>query len=308
MNDKSSITALMSAFGRAFHAENERNPVFSDYKARELFTDEEYAEIGNYILCGIDFFAPWKKGTFKSDKDALRYLVNTQIAPTPIARSKFCEDSLKTAFGTGTSQYVILGAGMDTFAFREPAFMKKYKVFEVDHPLTQSSKKERIKRAKLEIPDNLHYAAVDFSRDNLKEKLLNAGFNPSKKTFFSWLGVSYYLSESQIGNMLDSIVDLSADGSTLVFDYADEELFSSGIKRVQNMIAMAAAGGEPMQSCFGYTALEKLLEAHGLLIYELMTANDIQKQYFDGRGCELTAFEHINYVTAVFKRFAYNKS
>lgn len=301
MNDKSSITALMSAFGRAFHTESERNPVFADTKAKELMTDEEYTSIGKYILGGMDFFAPDKKGTFESDEDALRYLVYTQIAPTPIARARFCEDSLKIAMQAGTTQYVILGAGMDTFAFRETDFMKKYKVFEVDHPQTQSDKIERINRAKLEIPDNLSYVPIDFSKDDLKAGLLKAGFDPTQKTFFSWLGVSYYLSKKEIETMLDNIVSLSAEGSCLVFDYADENLFSSDIKRVQNMIAMASAGGEPMKSCFDYAEIEKLLEKHKFLIYELMTTQDIQTQYFAGRGNEMTAFEHINYVNAVYK-------
>lgn len=301
MNNKASITALMSAFGRAFHAENEKNPIFADTKAKELMTDEEYQSIGSYILGGIDFFAPEKKGTFTSDKEALRYLVNTQIAPTPLARARFCEDSLKTAMRTGTEQYVILGAGMDTFVFREPDFMRKYKVFEVDHPLTQTDKKERIKMAALEIPDNLCYVPVDFSTDNLNEKLLMAGYNPSKKTFFSWLGVSYYLSLEQIEKMLDSVADLSAEGSSLVFDYAGENLFRSDIKRVQNMIAMAAAGGEPMKTCFSYEQLEKLLEKHRFLIYELLTTEDIQENYFKEREDGLTAFEQISYVNAVIK-------
>lgn len=301
MDGKTSITALMSAFGRAYHANNDACPIFNDSIAAELMTSDEYTQIGKYILGGIDFFAPEKKGTFSSEKDALRYLVNTQIAPTPIARAKFCEDRLKTAVITGTQQYVILGAGMDTFAYREADFLKNHKVFEVDHPLTQADKTERISRAKLTVSDNLCYVAVDFLKDNLQEKLLNAGFDPTKKTYFSWLGVSYYLSEQQIDAMLDSVADLSADGSTLVFDYADDMLFSCDVKRVQNMIAMAAAGGEPMKSCFGYDKLEKLLEKHGFLIYELMTAKDIQAQFFANRDDELTAFEHINYVQAVFK-------
>lgn len=301
MNDKSSITALMSAFGRAFHAENEQNPIFADTMARRLLTDEEYNSIGNYILQGIDFFAPDKKGKFKSKKDELRYLVNTQIAPTPLARSRFCEDSLKTAMQTGTTQYVILGAGLDTFAFREPNFMKKYKVFEVDHPQTQLDKINRVKRAKLEIPENLFYVPVDFSKDDLKNRLISVGFDPRQKTFFSWLGVSYYLTEEEIEKTLDDIAFLSADGSSLVFDYADENLFSSTVKRVQNMVAMAKAGGEEMKSCFSYAKLEKLLEKHRFLIYELMTEQDIQENYFAGQGEELTAFEHINYVTAVHK-------
>lgn len=301
MNNTTSITALMSAFGRAFHAQDEADPIFADTKARELMTDEEYYAIEKYILDGIDFFAPEKKGTFASDKAALRYLVNTQIAPTPIARSRFCEDSLNTAVLTGTTQYVILGAGMDTFAFREPDFMDRYEVFEVDHPLTQANKSQRIKRADLTIPKNLHYTAVDFTKDDLKEKLLMSGFKPSKKTFFSLLGVTYYLSISQIEALLDSIADISAEGSTLVFDYADEMLFNCEIKRVQSMIAMAEAGGEPMKSCFDYYKLERLLEKHRFLIYELMTWQDIQAKYFDGRKNDLSAFEHINYVTAVYK-------
>lgn len=301
MNDKSSITALMSAFGRAFHAENEQNPIFADTMARRLLTDEEYNSIGNYILQGIDFFAPDKKGKFKSEKDELRFLVNAQIAPTPLARSKFCEDGLKMAMQTGTTQYVILGAGLDTFAFREPDFIKKYKVFEVDHPQTQLDKINRVKRAKLEIPENLFYVPVDFSKDDLKSRLIDASFDPTQKTFFSWLGVSYYLTEEEIEKTLDAIAFLSAEGSSLVFDYADENLFLSGVKRVQNMIAMAKAGGEEMKSCFSYAKLEKLLEKHGFLIYELMTEQDIQVKYFSGRVEDETAFEHINYVTAVHK-------
>lgn len=301
MNDKSSITALMSAFGRAFHSENERDPIFADTVAKQLLTAEEYASIGKYILSGYDFFAPDKKGTFENEAEALSYLVNTQIAPTPLARAKFCEDSLKTAMRTGTAQYVILGAGLDTFAFREPDFLKKYKVFEVDHPKTQADKIERIRRAGLEIPCNLSYVPIDFSKDNLKIGLIEAGFDPTRKTFFSWLGVSYYLTEAEIETMLDNVAELSADGSSLVFDCADERLFSSGTKRVQNMIAMAQAAGEPMKSCFEYRKIEKLLEKHRFLIYEFLTPEDIQTQYFDGRGKTLTAFEHINYVTAVYK-------
>ena len=301
MENKASITALMSAFGRAFHTENEPDPVFADPAARALMTEEEYEAIGRYILGGIDFFAPEKKNSFSSDREALRYLVHTQIAPTPLARSRYCKDCLKTAVRTGTQQYVILGAGMDTFALREAEFLKKYMVFEVDHPRTQSDKRDRICRAGMEIPGNLRFAAVDFSRDDLKEKLLAAGFDPAKKTFFSWLGVSYYLSEEEIGRMLDSIAGVSADGSTLVFDYADEGLFDSDVRRVRNMLAMAAAGGEPMKSCFGYPELEKLLEKHRFLIYELLTEQDIQARYFDGQGSGMTAFEHIHFVTAVFK-------
>lgn len=298
---KTSLTSFMSAFGRAFHHQIAEKPVFDDTKARELMGEEEYKRIAGYILGGMDFFAPEKKGSFASLEDTLRYLVYTQIAPTPIARARFCEDSLKAAMRTGTGQYVILGAGMDTFPFREPEFVSKHKVYEVDHPMTQADKLERIRRAGWKIPDNLFFVLVDFSKDSLKDKLLEAGFDKRKKTFFSWLGVSYYLTTDEIENVLTCLAALSAEGSTLLFDYADEGLFTSSVKRVQNMIAMAAAGGEPLKTSFSYHQLEKLLEKHRFLIYELLTTQDIQNQYFANRTDELTAFEYIHYVTAVIR-------
>ena len=258
--DNISITSLMSAFGRAYHTSHENEPIFRDDFARRLMSDIEYEQTGRYILNGIDFLAPELKGTFADDDEALLWLVNTQIAPTPLARSRYCEDCLKTAALTGTGQYVVLGAGLDTFAFREPGFLKKHHVFEVDHPEIQADKIERIKRAGLEIPDNLTFVPVDFSKDSLTEALANSGYKKSGKTFFSWLGVSYYLTTEEIDRLLSELSQIGGEGSSLVFDFADNNLFNSPVNRVQNMLAMAAAGGEPMKSCFSYTEIEKLLE------------------------------------------------
>ena len=302
MDNKTSITALMSSFGRAYHVENTKEPIFDDTKARELMTDEEYSMIADYILSGIDFFAPDKKDSFENREETLKYLVNTQIAPTPLARAAFCEDALKTAIHTGTEQYVILGAGMDTFAFRESDFLKKYDVFEVDHPLTQEDKQKRIERAGWTVPERLHFVPIDFTKDDMCTKLLESGFNPQKKTFFSWLGVSMYLNRQAIENMLQNIASLSADGSDLVFDYADEGLFVSNVKRVQNMLAMAKAGGEEMQSSFDQMSLEIMLSEYGFLVYEHLNYNEIQNRFFSGRTDWLSAFEHINYVHVVLKK------
>lgn len=300
--NKASLTALMSAYARAYHAENAQTPVFCDGVAKKLFSEKEYKAMGEYVVGGLDFFAPDKKGEFASSEEVLKYLVNTQLAPTPVARAKFCEDALKTAFKTGTTQYVILGAGLDTFAFRESELLNRYKVFEVDHPATQCDKRARVDRANLTVPQNLSFVPVDFAVDDLSQKLLAAGLDKKKKTFFSWLGVSYYLTEEQISKTLKSIASVSAEGSCVVFDYADENLFSSNVRRVKNMLAMAAAGGEPMKSCFSYQQLEKLLDCNNFLIYELLTEQDIQRQYFEGKNDnEITAFEHVNYVTAVYK-------
>lgn len=301
MQNKSSLTALMSSFGRVYHAYNDTPVIFNDILSRELMTDDEYEQIQGYILGGIDFFAPDKKDTFSSDDDMLKWIVQTQIAPTPLARARYCEDALKTAMLSGTTQYVILGAGMDTFAFRNADTLSNLTVFEVDHLGTQADKQKRIARAGWEIPQQLHFVDADFTKDDLAEKLLQHGYCKDKKTFFSWLGVSYYLTKEQIETMLASMEAFAAEGSSLLFDYASDGLFTSPVRRVQNMIAMAAASGESMKSCFTYDELEKLLEKHHFLIYEHLNTADIQKQYFSDRTDYLNAFEHIEYALTVLK-------
>lgn len=127
------------------------------------------------------------------------------------------------------------------------------------------------------------------------------GGDASVKTFFSWLGVTYYLSTEAINTMLASLSELCADGSSLVFDYPDENFFDASEKRVQNTIMMAKAGDEPMQSAFSYSEIEKLLEKQGFLIYELLTPDDIQRDIIDKAGTDMKAFEHVNYCLAVRK-------
>ena len=302
MDKKSSVTALMSAFGRAFHTENEEHPVFRDSLAKELMTDEEYNAVQGYILSGSRFFEPDTDPKSCESKELLRKLVNVHIAPSPLCRAAYTENALKTAVLTGTQQYVILGAGLDTFTFREMNFVSRFRVFEADHPLTQADKKERIARAGWTVPANLVFVPVDFTKDNLTERLLSCEFDKTAKTFFSWLGVTYYLAAETIDKTLVELSCLCSDGSTLVFDYPDENFFTATEKRIQNTIMMAKASGEPMKSAFSYSELEKLLEKHGFHIYELLTPDDIQKKIIDNAGADMKAFDHVNYCLAVKKR------
>lgn len=301
MKDKASMTALMSSFGRAFHAENEEHPVFADRLAKALMTAEEYAAVQGYLLGGAQFFEPEINPAMQAPGELLRRLVNVHIAPSPLCRAAYTEQALRAAALTGTEQYVILGAGLDTFAFREEEFLATHRVFEVDHPLTQADKRARIARAGWAVPENLTFVPVDFTSDSLRERLISGGFVPSVKTFFSWLGVTYYLSVEAIEKTLADLSALCVDGSSLVFDYPDERFFEATERRVQNTVRMAKAGGEPMQSAFSYKELERLLEKHGFLIYELLTPEDIQREIIDRAGAEIKAFEHVQYCLAVRK-------
>ena len=301
MDNKSSMTALIAAFSRVYHAEYDEPKIFHDPIARQLMTEEEYQQIKGYMIGGLDFFAPEMKSKLTAPEDILKWVVQTQLAPTPLARARYCEDMVMNAMRVGARQYVILGAGMDTFAYRNPELLSEIQVFEVDHPDTQTFKRMKVNEAGWAIPDNLHYVPVDFTKDDLTEQLVKSGFNIKKITFFSWLGVTYYLGKQDIEAMIKTISSISPDGSSLLFDYADDKFLTSDVKRVQNQIAMAKAAGEPMHSGFSYFELEDLLAEYGLLLYEHLTASDIDNCYFANRSDYLRAFENINYVLAVKK-------
>lgn len=180
--------------------------------------------------------------------------------------------------------------------------LKRCEVFELDHPLTQKDKKERIKRAGWTLPDKLHFVPIDFTKDSIGEKLVEAGFNPNEKTFFSWLGVCMYLEQSDIEKVLQNLSALAANGSELIFDYADDGLFNAEEKRVQNMLAMAKAGGEEMKSSFDQISLERMLSKYHFFTCEHLSRREIQSRFFSGRMDGLSAFEHINYLHTVLKK------
>lgn len=278
------LTALLSAFSRAYHFEHSASPVLCDAFSGRLFSTEEYEQIEKYIQL--------------SGNDVKRY-VTEQLAPIPLARARFCEDSLKTALQIGTEQYVILASGFDTFALCNRNL--NLDVFEIDKPNVIAEKQKRMARAGLKTPDRVHYISADLSTVNLEKVLTENGFDKKKKTFFSCLGLFYYLSKAEIETIFQKISKFAAEGSTFLFDFADNHFFSSKIPRVKELIKMAIESGSPMKSCFGYCELEKLLQQYNFYLYEFLTDAEMQERYFSDSRNEITPFEHVNYALAVFK-------
>ncbi|HDR7898406.1 class I SAM-dependent methyltransferase [Bacillus pacificus] len=300
---ESSVTSLVSAFGRAYHSEFDNPKIFDDYVAKEFISQKERNDIEMNMVQGIHFFNTDIAKQFQDNpQEILKWITQVQLSPTPLARAAYCERVLLHEITLGTKQYVILGAGLDTFSFRHRELENKIEVFEVDHPSTQKFKKERIKEAELEVPNHLHFVSMDFTKGFSYEQLRNEGFE-NKKTFFSLLGVTYYLTKEELSSLIECLFEMVPEGSSIVFDYPDENLFTEkGLSnRVENMVKMAAVGGEPMKSCFSYTEMEALLEKAGLLIYEHLSPEDINKLYFEGRNDYLKAFETVHYVHAVKK-------
>lgn len=300
-NNKASITALITAYGRMYHAINESPKIFDDFLGKELITKEEYEIIGDVLAESIKFFLPDKSEICADKESALKAVIQNQIAPITLSRSRYTEDMLKLFIKDGVEQYVILGAGFDTFGFRNRELLKYIDVFELDHPATQKLKLEKIRRAGLEIPERLHFISVDFSNNNFIDEIKKSTFDSNKLTFYSWLGVTYYLEKEEILNTLTDIWKISPKGSYIVFDYADCNMFNNKktTRRVQNIIHAVSQSGEPMKSCYSYNELVSVLERTGFQLYEHLTPLEIEDRYFKGRSDDYHAFENINFALAL---------
>jgi methyltransferase (TIGR00027 family) len=299
-----SVTSLVSAFSRAYHSKFDSPKIFDDFIANDLISSKEMTEISENMINGIEFFNKEIAQRHKNQPDKiLQWITQVQLSPTPLARAAYCENVLLHEMLLGVKQYVILGAGLDTFCFRHPELIDSLEIFEIDYPATQESKRERLTDADLKVPDNLHFVPMDFTKRYAMEGLDKKGFLHNQKTFFSLLGVSYYLTKEEMAVLIKQLFASVPQGSSIVFDYADHNFFNEKGRsnRVQNLLQMAAVGGEPMKSCFAYNEMEKMLENAGLLIYEHLSPDSIQNQFFRNRSDYLSAFETIHYVHAVKK-------
>lgn len=299
----SSITSLVAAFSRAYHSQFDSPKIFDDYVAKELISQKEYQTIQDNMIQGIAFFNKEIPTKFKGNtKELIKWIIQVQLSPTPLARAAYCERVLQNEIPLGVEQYVILGAGLDTFPYRQQQVQAMLEIFEVDYPATQASKKKRLQEASLPLLNHLHFVPMDFTKQFQPQPLVEQGFQ-NKKTFFSLLGVSYYLTKEELASLLNHLFALVPSGSSIVLDYADQSLFKEkGLSnRVENMVKMAAVGGEPMKSCYAYADMERMLDQLGLLIYEHLSPTAIQELYFQNRTDYLCAFETIHYMHIVKK-------
>ncbi len=222
--EQKSMTALISAFSRAYHSLNKEVTIFNDSVARQLLTDEEYHQIAQSMSDGINFFKPNFVG---NSREALSWIVDNQLSPSPLERAGYAEKSLERAVQIGAKQYLIFGAGYDTFAYRQPSWAETLKIFEIDHPATASDKQERLKKANLIISDNVHYIEADFIKESWEEALLNHdGFDSSKISCITILGVAYYLSKQTFETLISVISHIVPKGSSIIFDYPDENSYT----------------------------------------------------------------------------------
>jgi methyltransferase (TIGR00027 family) len=180
-------------------------------------------------------------------------------------------------------QVVVLGAGLDTLALREPHAGRGVRVFEVDHPATQEWKRRRLAQAGLPMPASLTFAPVDFERDRLADGLRAAGFDGGRPAFFLWLGVVPYLTRAAITGTLRFIA--SVPGAEVVFDYAEppESLPAGRRARAAELGARTRAAGEPLLSHFEPAELAAELREHGFHELEDLGPDDLAARFSESR-------------------------
>jgi methyltransferase (TIGR00027 family) len=264
---KASKTALGVAIRRAAHQLADHPPVLDDPIAVRLI--------------GSGYPRHMERAMHKVARDFRAFMA---------VRSRYAEDQLAAAVALGVRQYVILGAGLDTFAYRNP--FASLRVFEVDFPATQAWKREMLEKAKIALPDNLTFVPLDFEHHTLAGGLDEAGFDKNEPAFFAWLGVVPYLTLAAFRSTLETIAKLPA-GSAVAFDYglSPETLSLVGRVAFEALAARVAAAGEPFQLFFTPETMDAELRRAGFERIEQLDYEQLNERYFKDRadGLKLSA-------------------
>ncbi len=201
-----------------------------------------------------------------------------------VLRSRFAEDRLAAAMERGVTNYVILGAGFDTFVFRQPSWARSLRIVEVDHPDTQAAKRSRLAEAGIPMPANAAFAPIDFENESLGDGLFRHRVSVKSPAFFSWLGVTMYLNEAAIDSALLSMAAFSAGSEVVLTFKPPQEGKSDRAQEPVSDLAQRVAGvGEPFVSFFTPEAIEEKLLHAGFTKVEFLSPADADARYFKQR-------------------------
>ncbi len=257
---KASKTALGVAIRRAAHQLMDLPPVLNDPIAVRLIGSGYRGKIG--------------RASHRVGRDLRAFVA---------ARSRYAEDQLAAFVKRGGSQYVVLGAGLDTFAHRNP--FAGLRVFEVDFPATQQWKRALLAEAEIALPEGLTFVPLDFEDTTLDKGLSEAGFDRGAAAFFGWLGVVPYLTLAAFRATLGVIAQMPA-GSGVSFDYAvaPETLSPVGRKAFDALAGRVAAAGEPFRLFLTPEEMEAEICRMGFQRFEQLDSDHLNEIYFKDRA------------------------
>ena len=250
-----SSTALATALMRSLHSRLNPHPLIDDPWGERLVPAAA-------------------RGRFDQES-----LLHSPAFPNVITRTRYAEDALAAALARGVKQYVLIGAGFDSFCLRRAKFTDNLEIFEIDHPATQDLKITSIRACGISLPRSVHFVAADLARVSVAEALATSPFDPSQPTFFSWLGVSMYLTKDANRATLCAIAQCSPPGSELVFTYMDAARLRSPSPAFEAMQKRVTAKGEPFLSGFDPHSLAEELSHRGLTLIEDLSGREVLARY-----------------------------
>jgi methyltransferase (TIGR00027 family) len=275
MQSTASRTARGVAIRRAAHQLLDHPPVFEDPLALAIL-DKDTAQL--------------------LEADLSRFENSPNLRAFVAARSRFAEEELASAFHRGVRQFVLLGAGLDTFAYRNPFGDSGVRIFEVDHPATQAWKREQLAEAGITEPPLLRFVPLDFESRSLAEALQESGFLARQPAFFSWLGVVPYLTLEAAQSTL-AFIGALPPGTGVVFDYgiSPASLTPRQKAAFDALAARVASAGEPFRLFFDPSELAGMLSVLGFDHIEDLDAAEIDRRFFRDRtdGLRVGGLAHL---------------
>jgi len=280
---KPSRTALITCLMRAIHSKYDPSPLIDDTWADRLVLPDERREIA---FAALHAFDPVKREAMKShETDSILHAAwrDMPVYGGVIIRTRFTEEKVQAAAEHGVRQYVIIGAGFDSFAMRCPAFARDLQVYEVDHPASQALKRDRLLASGTSLPPNLHFVKADLGQDDLGAALARSSYRFDQPAIMSWLGVTVYLTREANFATFRSIGRFAAPKSELIFNYIEQAILGSTSPRMQRAREVAAAIGEPWICGFDSLKLGAQLSVMGLDLAEDWDGRDMQARYCRNR-------------------------
>lgn len=299
--NKVSVTALLATFLRAYHHAHDVPRIFEDALADRLLTPAERQSFQHVVASALKELDPKLAASCQDLATAIREAMRAGAASAILlARARYVEDKLMELLPMGIGQYVVIGAGFDTFVWRYPELQQTLRVFEIDHPATQNFKRTRLSEVDLAPPANLYFVPADLERQSISTILESTPYDPQVPAYFAWPGVIPYLSRDSIRDTFRSIRTVAPHGSYLVFDYLDRDAFTPGkaSHRIVRLMETTRRQGEPMISGFDPSELRDELSSAGFRLVEDLGPHDQELRYFANRTDGFRAAEHAHLVCA----------
>ena len=291
-----SRTALVTSLMRAVHTRRNPSPILDDPWGDRLAPKSARDSMRERILARMDPDAR-AAALQKPDLVVDNFLLTNAAYPGVILRSRYAEDALKEAASRGIRQYVLIGAGFDSFALRRPDFAEALEIFEIDHPATQTLKLQRIEACGVALPKSAHFIAADLAREDVSTALARSPFRRDRPAFFSWLGVTVYLTREANLATFRAIAACGAADSELVFSYVDQiEFAPGGVRSPDSESARAVATmGEPFVSGFDPDEIANDLGRAGLELVEDLDGRQLSERYagIDANALRSSATLHL---------------